>query len=92
MERLKNGFMNGYPNYINNFKYMMHLDSNEVAKIIWFQLLYSIPFSVIVAFLFSAIEVATETGMTIQMILAGFLLSPILLEMAVDKFKEIKND
>jgi ATP/ADP translocase len=92
MERLKNGIMNGYPNYINNFKYMMHLDSSEVAKIIWIQLLYSIPFSVIVAFLFAAIAVATETEMTFQVILAGFLLSPILLEMAVDKFKEKKND
>lgn len=47
MERLKNGIFNGYPNYIKNFKFMMHLDSTEVAKIIWYQLIYSIPFSVI---------------------------------------------
>lgn len=92
MERIKNGIMNGYSNYIKNFKYMMHLDSSEVAKIIWYQLLYSIPASVIVSFVFAAIEVATDTGMTVQVILAGFLLSPILLEMAVDKFKEKQND
>ena len=92
MERIKNGIMNGYPNYIKNFKFMMRLDSSEVAKIIWYQLLYSIPASLIVAFMFSVIEVATDTVMTVQVIFAGFLLSPILLEMAVDRFKEKKND
>lgn len=92
MERIKNGIMNGYPNYIKNFKFMMRLDSSEVAKIIWYQLLYSIPASFIVAFMFSVIEIATDTVMTVQVILAGFLLSPILLEMAVDRFKEKKND
>lgn len=92
MERLKNGFMNGYPNYIKNFKYMMHLDSSEVAKIIWIQFLYSIPVSVIVSFVFTVIEVVTETEMYLQVTLTGLLLSPILFEMAVDKFKEKKND
>ena len=92
MQRIKNGILNGYPNYIKNFKYMMHLDSSEIAKIIWIQLLYSIPASLIVAFVFSAIEVATEAKMNFQVMITGFLLSPILLEMAVDKYKEKKND
>jgi len=92
MERIKNGIMNGYPNYIKNFKFLFGLDINEVLKVIWYQLLYSIPFSVIVSFMFVVIEVATETEMTIQVMITGFLLSPILFEMAVDKFKEKQND
>ena len=92
MERLKNGIMNGYPNYIKNFKFLFGLDISEVLKVIWYQLLYSIPFSVIVSFMFVVIEVATETEMTIQVMITGFLLSPILFEMAVDKFKEKQND
>lgn len=92
MERIKNGIMNGYPNYIKNFKFLFGLDISEVLKVIWYQLLYSIPFSVIVSFMFVIIEVATETEMTIQVMITGFLLSPILLEMAVDKFKEKQND
>jgi len=92
MERIKNGIMNGYPNYIKNFKFLFGLDISEVLKVIWYQLLYSIPFSVIVSFMFVVIEVATETEMTIQVMITGFLLSPILFEMAVDKFKEKQND
>jgi len=92
MERIKNGIMNGYPNYIKNFKFLFGLDISEVLKVIWYQLLYSIPVSVIVSFMFATIEVVTENNMTIQVMIAGFLLSPILLEMAVDKFKEKQND
>ena len=92
MERIKNGIMNGYPNFIKNFKYIFGLEIADVLKIIWYQFLYSIPFSVIVSFVFTVIEVITETEMYLQVMVAGFLLSPILLEMAIDKFKEKKND
>ena len=92
MERLKNGIMNGYPNYIKNFKYLMGLEIADVFKIIGYQFLYSIPFSVIVSLVFTVIEVATESEMYLQVAAAGLLFCPILLEMAVDKYKEKKND
>ena len=92
MERIKKGIFNGYPNYIKNFKYLLSLNTKELFKVIWYQFLYSIPYSLIISLVFSIIEVATENGMTIQVMIAGFLLSPILLEMAVDKYKEKQND
>lgn len=92
MEKIKNGITNGYPNYIKNLKYLIGLDTKELFKVIWYQLLYSIPFSLVISFVFATIEVATETGMNIQVIITGLLASPILLEMAVDKYKEKQND
>ncbi len=92
MERIKNGFMNGYPNLIKNFKFLFGLETIEVFKVVWYQFLYSIPVSLFVSLVFTIIEVATEAEMNFQVMITGFLIMPFLLDMAVDKYKEKKND
>ena len=92
MERIKNGIMNGYPNLIKNFKFLFGLETIEVFKVVWYQFLYSIPVSLVVSFVFTIIEVITEEKLIYQVMITGFLMMPFLLDMAVDKYKEKKND
>lgn len=92
MERIKNGIMNGYPNLIKNFKFLFGLETIEVFKVVWYQFLYSIPVSLFVSLVFTVLEVVTEAEMYFQVTITGFLIMPFLLDMAVDKYKEKKND
>ena len=92
MERIKNGLMNGYPNLIKNFKFLFGLETIEVFKVVWYQFHYSIPVSLFVSLVFTVLEVATEAKMNFQVMITGFLIMPFLLDMAVDKYKEKKND
>lgn len=93
MKRLKNSITNAYPNFFKNLMFTLNLNTSNCLKVLFYQILYSITFSIITGsfMCFCCILTGINKINDLPFILSfivGILITPIIFDMAVNKFKE----
>lgn len=93
MNRLKNSVINAYPNFFKNLMFTLNLNTSNCLKVLFYQILYSVPFSIITGTtlwffcVLSGIYKINDLPFILSFIV-GIFVVPIIFDMAVNKFKE----